>query len=152
MYDRLYLPSQEKSKPLQDRSQTFEIFKIQETRKRFESVDNFSIIITNDFRQFMDDFQIDQASQADPIDLELKANRRKCSIIDQGENLIVFPALEKKRSRNKDFQNEIDEINLEIPPETDFQIEFTFFDENFGNEEPRKPAKTQKEIDNKSSD
>ena len=125
----LFIPSHEKRQANREWQTTLEIFKQQQPRKRFESVDNYSIIITNDFRQWIDDFQIDQISQGEPIDIELIAQRRKCSIIDNGENFVLFPGLERAQITEAEFQANINEINIELNQETDIQIELTFFDE-----------------------
>jgi hypothetical protein len=136
LQDRVFFPSQDKSRAELERAPVFEIFQIQESRRRFESLDNLSIIIANDFRQFMDDYRAEQFSQGDPGELGRNARRRKCSIID-GESAVLFPVLDRRR-RGKDFQIGPDEIELELPLDQDVQIEFTFFDQNFGAEETKR--------------
>ena len=49
--------------------------------------------------------------------------------MDNGDQFIIFPALEKRNENGDLYIEEYNEINLEINPETDIQIELTFFDE-----------------------
>jgi hypothetical protein len=48
--ETFFLPTTEKPKIPLEQGRQMEIFKINETRKRFDSFDNYSIIITNDFK------------------------------------------------------------------------------------------------------
>lgn len=54
--ETFFIPTTEKPKPLGEQGRPLEIFKRNDARKRFDSFDNYSIIITNDFKQWMEDF------------------------------------------------------------------------------------------------
>lgn len=112
--ETFFLPTTEKPKQPGEQGRQLEIFKINEARKRFDSFDNYSIIITNDFKQWMEDYNQDQNSLIDPIDLELLTKRRKCSIIDQGENLIIFPGYDGADKNMRKGNSNLNEINIEF--------------------------------------
>lgn len=112
--ETFFIPTTEKPKQQGEQGRQLEIFKINEARKRFDSFDNYSIIITNDFKQWMEDYNQDQNSLIDPIDLDLLTKRWKCSIIDQGESLIIFPGYEGADKNLRKGNANINEINIEV--------------------------------------
>lgn len=50
----------------------------------------------------------------DPIDFEILTRWRKCSIIDQGEGLFIFPGYEGQEKGSRRGSNNINEINIEL--------------------------------------
>ena len=62
----------------------------------------------------MEDYNQDQNSLIDPIDLDLLTKRWKCSIIDQGESLIIFPGYEGADKNLRKGNANINEINIEV--------------------------------------